>query len=284
MMVKIIECPRDAMQGIHAFIPTAVKISYLNKLLKVGFHTLDCGSFVSPRAIPQMKDTEEVLDALDLSDTRTQLSVIVANERGIAQAATHEKVTYLGFPFSISEVFQRRNTNKGIEASVGTVEYMMEQCHKAGKQAVVYISMGFGNPYKEDWSPEKVVEWTGRLGELGVTSFSISDTVGVSKPDTIGAVYSALNRQLPQYEYGAHFHTRSDNWMEKVETAWNNGCRRFDGAIKGYGGCPMAADKLVGNMPTENLLYFFNEKDIETGTDPVVFQQAMAEAVTVFGS
>lgn len=281
-MVKIIECPRDAMQGIHEFIPTSVKISYLTKLLSVGFNTLDCGSFVSPKAIPQLGDTEKVLNGLDLSNTSTRLSVIVANSRGIDSAVRQEKVSFLGFPFSISEIFQRRNTNSGIEDSVATVEYMLSQCDKYNKETVVYISMGFGNPYKEDWSPSMVVDWVGRLGELGVDSFSISDTVGVSVPDSIKAVYSELNKYLPQYEYGAHFHTRPDNWKEKIDAAWENGCRRFDGAIKGFGGCPMADDKLVGNMPTENLLNYFNAKGIETGIDQEKFDQAVIAALKVF--
>lgn len=270
------------MQGIHEFIPTDVKIGYLNQLLRVGFHTLDCGSFVSPKAIPQMRDTHEVLEHLDLVNSQTRLSVIVANKQGIDLAVKEEKVTYLGYPFSISEEFQQRNTNRSIMDSIPVVEYLMERTEQQGKECVVYISMGFGNPYNEKWSPEQVVEWVGRLGEIGIRSFSISDTVGVSTPKTITQVYEQLNNAFPEYEYGAHFHTRPDNWEEKVDAAWKSGCRRFDGAIKGFGGCPMAKDELVGNMPTESLLHYFTEHNVDTGLDVSEFEKSLMHAAQVF--
>lgn len=281
MPIKIIECPRDAMQGLSEFIPTPVKIDYLNSLLKVGYHTLDCGSFVSPKAIPQMADTAEVIDSLDESSTR--LSVIVANRRGAKDALKFERVNYLGYPFSVSETFQYRNTKKSISDSTDLVKDMVEWIDQAGKEMVIYISMGFGNPYEDPWSPAMVVDWVGQLSEIGVTSFSISDTVGVSTPETIEPVYTQLLSAFPDCEFGAHFHTRPDNWLEKVESAFNHGCKRFDGAIAGYGGCPMAKDELVGNMPTERLVEFFSERGIDTGLNIDFFKEAMAKSARVFG-
>ncbi len=281
MEVKIIECPRDAMQGLKWFVPTETKIEYLNALLKVGYHTLDCGSFVSPKAIPQMRDTQEVLDQIDASDTR--LSVIVANKRGIDDAVLHEKVTYLGYPFSISETFQQRNTNRSVEDSVPVVEYLLEKAWAHNKQVVIYISMGFGNNYGDEWNANIVQDWVGRLADLGVDSFSISDTVGVSTADTIKQVYESLVPNFDKPEFGAHFHTRKDEWEEKVLSAWNSGCKRFDGAIKGFGGCPMAEDDLVGNMPTENLIHFFDQRTIDMGLDKEAFGKAMQIANNIFG-
>jgi hydroxymethylglutaryl-CoA lyase len=281
MEVKIIECPRDAMQGLKWFVPTETKIEYLNALLKVGYHTLDCGSFVSPKAIPQMRDTQEVLDKIDESETR--LSVIVANKRGIDDAVLHDRVTYLGYPFSISETFQLRNTNRSVEDSVSVVEYLLERASVNGKQVVIYISMGFGNNYGDEWNANIVQDWVGKLADLGVDSFSISDTVGVSNPETIKQVYDSLVPQFTKPEFGAHFHTRKDNWEEKIKAAWESGCKRFDGAIKGFGGCPMAEDELVGNMPTENLLQFFGEKEISLGLNQQEFGKAMQIANNIFG-
>lgn len=255
--VKIIECPRDAMQGILDFIPTETKIKYINELLRVGFHTLDCGSFVSPRAIPQMRDTSEVLDSLDLENTDTKLSVIVANERGANDAVKFDQVDYLGFPFSVSETFQKRNTNKSIIESLEKVKYMLDLCQKYDKEMVVYISMGFGNPYEDEWSSAIVNDWVGKLVELGVVQFSLSDTVGVSVPETIGDVFTTVGKSYIDVEFGAHFHTTAEAWKEKIESAYANGCRRFDGAVRGYGGCPMAKDDLVGNMPTEKMIDYF---------------------------
>lgn len=278
--IKIIECPRDAMQGIYTFIPTNKKIHYLNSLLKVGFHTIDCGSFVSPKAIPQMKDTAEVLDHLDLQNTDSKLSVIVANLRGAADAVKHGNVSYLGYPFSVSEIFQKRNTNRSMVDSLQLVKEIFELCYKHNKEMVVYISMGFGNPYHEEWSPSKVNEWVGKLSELGITSFSISDTVGVSRPQEIELVYKDLIKYYPDAEFGAHFHTREEQWKEKVETAYLNGCARFDGAIKGYGGCPMANDDLVGNMPTEKLIEYFGFDRLKLKKAP--FEEAFLESSTIF--
>lgn len=281
MPVKIIECPRDAMQGLSFFIPTETKVEYLNALLQVGYHTLDCGSFVSPKAIPQMADTAEVIRQLEPSDTR--LSVIVANRRGAKDALAVERVNYLGFPFSISETFQHRNTRKSIAQSVYLVKDMAEWVDQAGKEMVIYISMGFGNPYNDPWSSNLVVDWVGKLAEIGLTSFSISDTVGVSKPETIEPVYRQLIASFPNCEFGAHFHTRPDNWLEKVDSAFRNGCKRFDGAIAGFGGCPMAKDDLVGNMPTESLVEYFKDQNMDTGLDEEQFKRAMLLAAQVFG-
>ena len=281
MDIKIIECPRDAMQGLSWFVPTQTKIDYINALLKVGYHTLDCGSFVSPKAIPQMRDTQEVLDKIDPSETR--LSVIVANRRGIDDAVQHARVNYLGFPFSVSETFQQRNTNSSIEDSLEVVRYLIDQAGEHNKEVVIYISMGFGNNYGDYWGPEVVEDWVGRLADLGIQSFSISDTVGVSNADTIQSVFNSLNASYTTPEFGAHFHTRADDWEEKVEAAWRNGCRRFDGAIKGFGGCPMAEDDLVGNMPTENLIAYLEKNNIEHGLNMNQFNKVMLQANNIFG-
>ena len=259
-MLKLIECPRDAWQGHHPFIPTAQKVNYLNLLLQVGFDTLDFGSFVSPKAMPQVSDTAEVLGRLDLKSTDTKLLAIVANERGAQQACEFEEIRYLGYPFSISETFQLRNTNAGVAESVGRVKAIQVLCEKHGKEMVVYISMGFGNPYGEPWSPELAERWVGELAQIGGKVFSLSDTVGVADTEDIRSVFTKLIASRPDLEFGAHFHTKPNEWREKVEAAYDAGCRRFDGAVLGYGGCPMAQDDLVGNMPTERLLEFGAEK------------------------
>ncbi len=263
-MIKLVECPRDAMQGIKPFIPTALKIEYINTLLDVGFDTLDFGSFVSHKHIPQMADTVEVLNGLNLENTKTKLLAIIANVRGAEEAAVHEQINYLGFPFSISETFQVRNTNSTIEQSLVNVEKIQQLCILSKKELVVYVSMGFGNPYGDAWSPEVAISWVNRLAALGVKIISMSDTVGVGNPESISYLFKNLIPAFPNIEFGAHLHTHSFNWEEKVKAAHDNGCNRFDGAMKGYGGCPMAADDLVGNMPTENLLQFFKAelKDI----------------------
>ena len=281
-MVKLIECPRDAMQGIKEFIPTEKKAAYINKLLSANFDTIDFGSFVSPKAIPQMKDTAEVLSQLDLSSSRSKLLAIVANQRGADDAAQFEEITYLGYPFSISETFQLRNTNATIEESVGRVEQIQDICLAHDKQLVVYISMGFGNPYGDPWNVEIVQRWVTRLAEMGISILQLSDTIGVASPESISYLFSNLIPAYPDIELGAHFHTVPDKWKEKIATAYQNGCRRFDGAVKGYGGCPMAKDDLTGNMPTENMLYYFLKEGIETGVDMDVFQEAMAMAGSVF--
>jgi hydroxymethylglutaryl-CoA lyase len=280
--MKLIECPRDAMQGMHEFIPTEKKVAYINSILKSGFDTVDFGSFVSPKAIPQMRDTTTVLEQLDLSNTRSKLLAIIANVRGAQDAVEFEEITYLGFPFSISETFQQRNTNSSIAESLSRVEEIQDLCVRNKKQLVVYISMAFGNPYGDEWSSDVAVEWTKRLAQLGIKIIALSDTIGVSNPQNISFLFSKLIPEFPGVEIGAHLHTTPDTWEEKIHAAYINGCRRFDGAIKGYGGCPMAADKLTGNMPTENLLSYFKKNNIETGIDKKAFAEAMKVAVETF--
>ena len=280
--VKIIECPRDAMQGIKDFIPTVKKVEYLNALLKVGFHTLDCGSFVSSASIPQMADTSLIIPHLKLDDTETKLSVIVGNRRGAEQASEFDEITYVGYPFSISETFQQRNTNCSIEESLQRVEEIMNICECSGQTFVCYVSMAFGNPYGDFYDAALVEHWVDRLLEIGVTKFSISDTIGIATPQIIADVFSVLSEDFPEIGFGAHFHTTPTTWKEKVEAVWNAGCTRFDGAIKGYGGCPMATDKLTGNMPTENLLAYFDENNIEHGLNKDAFIEAMSIANTIF--
>ncbi len=281
-MIKVVECPRDAMQGIKDFIPTELKASYLNQLLKVGFDTLDCGSFVSPKAIPQMRDTAEVLEKLDLSNTSTKLSVIVANKRGAEAAAPFEQVDLMGYPFSISETFQQRNTNASIEESLTRVEQIQNICVQSNKKLLMYISMGFGNPYGDEWNVEIVIKWVKRLVEMGIDIFSLSDTIGVSSPENISYLFNDLIPTFPDIEFGAHLHTTPDKWHEKIKAAYESGCKRYDGAIKGYGGCPMAKDELTGNMATENLRSFFLDVDEEYGMDKEEFIKSMALAAKVF--
>lgn len=279
--VQLIECPRDAMQGIHDFIDTDTKIQYVNALLKCGFHTLDCGSFVSPKAIPQMADTGEVLSRLDESGN-TKLSVIVANKRGALDAANHERVDILGFPFSVSNEFQKRNTNASREEALDRVKEVKELCSKHDKELLIYLSMAFGNPYNEVWNAEIVAEWTAKLAALDIQLFMPSDTIGSSNAESISAVYRLLNAEFPNLEIGAHLHTTPDTWQEKLEAAWTSGCRRFDSALKGYGGCPMAKDDLTGNMPTERVLQFLDDKAVTSGIDPVAWNATQMLASTVF--
>lgn len=281
--VKLIECPRDAMQGIHPFIPTDVKVDYLNGLLRVGFDTIDIGSFVSHKAIPQLADTAEVLARIDRSATKSKLLVIVANERGAEEAAKQESVTYLGYPFSISETFQQRNTNTSIEGSWSRTAHIAETARKAGKELVVYISMAFGNPYGDPWNADIALQWTDRLvNELGVRIIALSDTVGVAAPADISAMFSTLVPAMPQVEFGAHLHARIDNWKPKTDAAWNAGCRRFDGALKGYGGCPMAEDELVGNLAMEQFVRHLEQGGHHTGLDLEQLGRSVAEAGRVF--
>ena len=282
--VKIVECPRDAMQGLHDFIPTEKKISYIQSLLQVGFHTIDFGSFVSPKAIPQMRDTAQVLAGLELDDTSSKLLAIVANLRGAQEAASHPQISYLGFPFSLSETFQQRNTNTSIGAAFETVKQLLELCAKTDKKLVLYFSMGFGNPYGDPWNAGIVEAWTEKMSALSVETISLSDTSAQATPENISEVFAALVSKYPQIEFGAHLHTTPERWREKIEAAWNNGCTRFDGALKGYGGCPMASDVLTGNMPTENMLQFFSDKNIALGLDGKAFQNAMQVAGDVFAS
>jgi hydroxymethylglutaryl-CoA lyase len=260
--MQLIECPRDAMQGIHAFIPTDLKVEYLNLLLQVGFDVLDFGSFVSPKAIPQLRDTAEVLDRLVFEDTRTELLAIVANQRGAEMAVLHERIRYLGFPFSVSETFQLRNTNKSIAQSFNEVQQMQELCLRMDKALVVYLSMGFGNPYEEAYSPEIVAHWVDQLAGIGVKIMSFSDTVGVATPNSIRALYSHITPLYPEVTFGVHLHSHPASRDEKIAAAWDSGCRRFDGALLGFGGCPMANDDMVGNMATENLIAFCRKKKI----------------------
>ena len=255
--LDLVECPRDAMQGVKQWIPTQQKIVYAQALLKVGFSTLDVGSFVSPKAIPQMRDTAEVLNALDRSESKTELLTIVANLRGAVDACAHPEVDWLGYPFSISENFQMRNTHKTIEESKIVLEQIINLTKKNDKKLVVYLSMGFGNPYGDPWSPSIVAHWVDYLFQLGVTTISLSDTVGSASIPIIEQLFTTLIPAFPKVALGAHLHTRFTDAIPKIEAAYSSGCRRFDTAIKGYGGCPMAKDELVGNLPTEKLLSFF---------------------------
>jgi hydroxymethylglutaryl-CoA lyase len=283
VQVKLIECPRDAMQGIHPFIPTDVKVQYLNGLLRVGFDTIDIGSFVSPKAIPQMADTAEVLQRIDMDGVKSKLLVIVANERGAEEAVKHDNVIYLGYPFSISETFQQRNTNTSIEGSWKRTALIAETARKAGMELVVYISMAFGNPYGDPWNADIALKWTDRLvNELGVRIIALSDTVGVAKPEDISSMFSALIPAMPEVEFGAHLHARLDNWKPKTDAAWNAGCRRFDGALKGYGGCPMAEDDLVGNLAMEQFVHHLEGRGVRTGLDLQQLERSVAQASTVF--
>lgn len=258
--MKIIECPRDAMQGLHHFVPTEDKAAYINLLLQVGFDTIDFGSFVSPKAIPQMRDTAEVLEKLDLSSSKSKLLGIVANLRGVQDAIKHEAITYLGFPFSISETFQQRNTNSSIAQSLTTIEEMLNLCDKHHKTANVYLSMGFGNPYGDEWNIEIVEKWVEELASRGVKLLSLSDTTGVSTPQKIEAILPKLIKRFDKIEIGVHLHSTPQTRFEKMEAAYAAGCKRFDSALKGFGGCPMATDDLTGNLATEDLIYFLENK------------------------
>ncbi len=282
--IKIVECPRDAMQGIKTFIPTAAKAQYLQSLLRCGFDTLDFGSFVSPKAIPQMVDTAQVLEKLDLSRTETRLLAIVANLRGAEDAVKHKAIDYLGYPFSISENFQMRNTHKTIAESIEILKEILDLAHKHDKQVVTYISMGFGNPYGDPWDVTIVGEWTEKLVEMGINILSLSDTVGTSDAETITYLFSNLIPKYPEIEFGAHLHTTPAKWYEKVNAAHLAGCRRFDGAIQGYGGCPMAKDELTGNMPTEKMLSYFTSHKADTGIRTMSFESAHNEASKIFSN
>ncbi len=280
--IKLIECPRDAMQGIKDFIPTDKKVQYIQSLLRVGFDSIDFGSFVSAKAIPQMQDTAEVLAKLDLSKTESKLLAIIANTQGAENASVHPEIQYLGFPFSISENFQMRNTHKTIAESLVTLDEILNIADKSNKEVVTYISMGFGNPYGDPWNVEIVGEWTEKLARMGVKILSLSDTVGSSTPEVIDYLFSNLIPKYPDVEFGAHLHTTPDKWYEKVDAAYKAGCRRFDGAIQGFGGCPMATDKLTGNMPTEKLLSYFTAQKADTNLSAMSFESAYNEALKIF--
>ncbi len=280
--MKIIESPRDAMQGITRFIPTEIKIDYLNSLLKVGYDTLDFGSFVSPRAIPQLKDTAEVLEGLDLSDTNTKLLAIVANTIGGEIAASYSKISYLGFPFSISPTFLKNNINSTIARSIVTTNKLLNICEKNEKTLVVYISMAFGNPYGDKWSVEFVEEWVDILSKLGVKIIALSDTTGESTADTIHSIFSDLIPKYPQVEFGFHLHTTQEMWFERVNAAHAAGCRRFDTVINGIGGCPMSGKELLGNLRTSNFLSFLEQQDCDLKIDKEAFNLAYTKAISVF--
>lgn len=281
--LKIIECPRDAMQGIKAFIPTESKVQYIQSLLRVGFDTIDFGSFVSPKSIPQMKDTAEVLSKLDLSSTSSKLLAIIANTRGARDACEHPEIDYLGYPFSISENFQMRNTHKTIAQSIVTLSEILDLANRNNKEVVVYISMGFGNPYGDPWNVDIVGEWTERLSKMGVKILSLSDTIGSSDPKNIDYLFSNLISEYANIEFGAHLHTTPETWHEKVNAAFKAGCMRFDGAIQGFGGCPMAKDQLTGNMPTEKLLSYFTSSK-HNSLNAMSFESSYNEATKIFTS
>ncbi|WP_289063206.1 hydroxymethylglutaryl-CoA lyase [uncultured Zobellia sp.] len=280
--VKVIECPRDAMQGIKPFIPTKEKVRYIQALLGCGFDTIDFGSFVSPKAIPQMVDTAKVLSQLDLSKTTSKLLSIVANVRGAEDASRHPEIQYLGYPFSISENFQMRNTHKTIDQSVGILQEILNIADASGKEVVTYISMGFGNPYGDPWDVDIVGEWTEKLSAMGAKILSLSDTVGSSTPEVIQYLFSQLIPRYPEIEFGAHLHTTPTKWHEKVDAAYKSGCRRFDGAVQGFGGCPMAKDELTGNMPTEKMLSYFTAEKADSGVNWMVFEAAYNKATELF--
>lgn len=280
--MKIIECPRDAMQGIDEFIVTESKIRYINQLLKVGFDAIDFGSFVSAKAIPQMRDTKEVLAGLDISSSKSKLLAIVANTRGAEEAAQFKQISYLGFPLSISETFQQRNTNKSITEALNTLTEIQGICESTGKQQVVYISMGFGNPYNDPYSVKLVEQFVDILNTLGVKIISLADTIGVSTPEQIKYLFESLSAKFKDVELGAHLHSTPQTAVEKVKAAFEAGCKRFDGAIRGFGGCPMAKDDLVGNLATETILAYLKEQGVNTGLNDAEFVKAMAIADEIF--
>ncbi len=280
--MKLIECPRDAMQGLTHFVPTDLKIRYLNALLRVGFDTLDFGSFVSPKAVPQLRDTAEVLAGLDLSQTKTELLAIVANRRGAEQAVSFQQINYLGFPLSVSETFQQRNTNKSIAEALVEVTQMQQLCADTGKQLVAYLSMGFGNPYGDPYSPDLVADYTDRLVQLGIGIVVPSDTVGTSTPDAIEDLFSRLLSQFPDIEFGAHLHALPGETPAKVRAVLRAGVLRIDGALRGFGGCPMATDSLTGNLPTEEIIQTLVQESVALSIDPEQFQKAMTLSAGVF--
>jgi len=283
-MIKLTECPRDAMQGLHEFVPTDIKAHYINLLLQVGFDTIDFGSFVSHKAIPQMRDTAEVLGKLDLSKSSSKLLAIIANYRGAEDAARFDEITYLGFPFSISETFQQRNTNSSIEESFETVKRVNELCSvHNNKQLLVYLSMGFGNPYGDEWNVEIVEHWAEKMMNEGIGIISLADTTGTSTPEKIETIYPSLVSRFPKTEFGVHLHSTPDTSFEKIKAAFDSGCKRFDSALKGYGGCPMAADDLTGNIATENVISFLQDQGIKLNLDIEKWAEAMAYSNRIFG-
>jgi len=280
--IKLTECPRDAMQGIHDFIPTDIKAAYINLLLQVGFDTIDFGSFVSPKAIPQLQDTAEVLKKLDLSNTKSKLLAIIANYRGAEDAIKHEEITYLGYPFSISETFQLRNTNSTIADAFDTVKRMKELCAANGKELLVYLSMGFGNPYGDEWNSELVLDWGKKLVNEGIHSIALADTIGIANPTQITKLYTLLSQKLPDAKIGIHLHSTLNTWKEKIAAAYQSGCKHFDTALKGYGGCPMATDELTGNIATENAITYLQSQNEHLGLNLDKLQEAMEYSEKVF--
>lgn len=280
--IKLIECPRDAMQGWKTPIPAAQKAAYINLLLQAGFDSIDFGSFVSPKVIPQMADTREVLQLLDLSQTSTRLLAIVANQRGASEAVAYDQISYLGFPFSVSETFQQRNTNSSIAESLTRVEEIQELCVKTGKELVIYISMGFGNPYGDLYDEEQVFEWVNRLVGMDIGIISLADTVGLATPAQVYSMTSYLVELLPGTEIGVHLHSTPQNWQEKLDAAVKAGCKRFDGALKGIGGCPMANDDLVGNMDSERMIAYFRERHLLPAMDTDKLEKCIQMAAELF--
>jgi hydroxymethylglutaryl-CoA lyase len=280
--VKIIECPRDAMQSIKTFIPTTTKLSYLQSVVDVGFDVVDIGSFVSAKAIPQLNDTSIIIDSIDLSNTNSELLVIVANKRGALNASKFKKIDFLGYPFSISENFQMRNTNKTICDSETELTEIISIAEKVDKKVVVYLSMCFGNPYGDPWNLDIVNHWINKLTKMGVNYISLSDTIGTSNPESIKSIFSSVLKNHRNIEFGAHLHSDPVSWYDKVDSAFQAGCRRFDGAIKGFGGCPMASDKLVGNMPTEKILSYLNTKKISNNVNSLRFESCYNQSLEIF--
>jgi hydroxymethylglutaryl-CoA lyase len=281
--IKLTECPRDAMQGIHPFIPTELKAAYINLLLQVGFDTIDFGSFVSAKAIPQMQDTAEVLQKLDLGNTKSKLLAIVANYRGAEEASRHPEITYLGFPFSISETFQHRNANSDINEAFNTVKRIKELCDSNSQELLVYLSMGFGNPYGDDWNAELVQQWAEKLVNENINIIALADTIGIATADQISAIYPKLCTNFPGTEFGIHLHATPNAWYDKIEAAYQSGCKRFDTALKGFGGCPMAKDELTGNIATENLVGYLQSQNERLELNYDKLQEAMDYSVRIFG-
>jgi hydroxymethylglutaryl-CoA lyase len=280
--IKLIECPRDAMQGWKHFIPTAQKIAYINALLQVGFDTIDFGSFVSPKAIPQMADTGEVIRNLETVNSKTKLLAIIANVRGAEEAAKHDAITFLGFPFSVSETFQQRNANSSIAESLQRVAEIQNICVQHKKQLVVYISMGFGNPYGDPYSETIVFDWVNKLVDLGITIISLADTVGLATAQQVRSITGYLIKKLPDHEIGVHLHSSAANWKAKTDAVLEAGCKRFDGALKGIGGCPMANDELVGNMDTELMIPYFKELGLLNNLNEKALQESSRLAAEIF--
>ena len=281
--IQITECPRDAMQGIHNFIPTEIKAAYINLLLQVGFDTIDFGSFVSPKAIPQMQDTAQVLRKLDMSSSRSKLLAIIANYRGAEEAAQHEEITYLGFPFSISETFQHRNANTSIAEAFEIVKRIKALSDTKGKKLLVYLSMGFGNPYGDEWHNDIVLRWAKKLVDEGIEYISLADTIGIAAPEQIESLYSSLSDNFKGTTWGVHLHSTPDTWRHKIEAAYKSGCKRFDAALKGYGGCPMAKDELTGNIATENLISYLQSQNVDLGLNLDKLGESMDYSGRVFG-